>query len=126
MRTRRIAARLSASALGLSLVLLLAACGGAAGAAQDDRAVESEREDPAQLAQEAREREQTLSQVLSRPSPDCERACELRAMICDLQERICGIAERHPSDEATQSHCEEATATCERSQGRVEAQCECS
>ena len=129
-------ARTSPTAL-LSLVLcaILAALGFATGAgcggsaaeygAHDTVTVVPERESPAELAEEQLGLDDRLAEVLSRPEPDCGRACELGDAICDLSTRICGIAERHPDDTQTSTRCTDASARCEGARERIAAQCTC-
>lgn len=116
-------------ALAASLALPLLAtggCGGAAGAPYREPAtVEPEREDPAELESEQITLDEQLSDVMSRPDPDCERACELGDAICDLRDRICGIADRHPTDEQTARRCTDGSARCDAARERIAARCTC-
>lgn len=102
-------------------------CGGAAYRDSPETAlVEPERENPAELETEQINLDEELSELMSRPEPDCERACELGDAICDLRDRICGIADRHPNDEATARRCTDGSMRCDAARERIAARCACS
>ncbi len=105
--------------------LALAACGGASSAYEQERFVEPEREDPAELASQQAELDRALGEELARPEPDCSVACDLVTRICELSERICGIAERHPSDEELRGRCSDGTGRCDSARTRVAEHCTC-
>jgi hypothetical protein len=111
--------------LALSLLLCaLPACGGGAPSRSYD-AVEPSLDEDVELAEQQLEADRQLSEVLSRPEPDCAAACDLSATICDLGTRICGLSQRNPHSPEIASRCQDSTARCESARSRVAEVCTC-
>lgn len=127
MRTRRTTTLLALLAAILSALALAAGagCGGSAEYGHDTATVVPERESPVELEEEQLGLDDRLTEVLSHPEPNCDRACELGDAICDLSTRICGIAERHPDDTQTSTRCTDASTRCDGARERIAAQCTC-
>jgi len=114
------------------LLTILALLGGACSAGKEsvhapDAETDSPRTSEIERAQQELARLDAELEALLAPgaaaTPDCPRACQLRAQICELTRRICTIAERDLADPELALACRDAEERCARAREMVRARC---